>query len=245
MPNNFIKVVILLAFFCPLSIFAQEYQIANSNLFCLNSHLGPSLFLSKDGNYQELDFVKTSILYSNNLKKLTKQEKTLSTKLKKSPRDKKLKAQYKKLKSDKKTYELILKGVVSCQKLLPILLPPAPPVVNYSNAIPSVNYYIYEGALIYANDGRYLGVFSTNKFLYESIANAFGLYGNRFQYESVFNDFGPYGSKFQGNSARNTYSTNPPILYLNGAPVAYFSSNPIKIPRIDPAEFLYAVGRIN
>lgn len=102
----------------------------------------------------------------------------------------------------------------------------APPVANVCAQI--------AGALIYAANNQYLGRL-TNRFDSQSALNEFGTYGSPFAALSTNNQFGQYGSPYSSLSARNPYTSTPPILYINGQAIAYYTTNSFLSPRVSPA----------
>lgn len=120
----------------------------------------------------------------------------------------------------------------------------SPLTASGSGVIPSWSYPAYAGSPIYAADGRYLGILSSNNFHPDSISNEFGLYGSPLSVTSMFNKLSQYGGRFSLLSPFNQYSVNAPIVYLNAQPVAYISINEF-IPgaRIDTAELFVYLGR--
>lgn len=102
----------------------------------------------------------------------------------------------------------------------------APPIANVCAQI--------AGALIIASNNQYLGRL-TNRFDSQSALNEFGIYGSPFAALSTNNQFGQYGSPYSSLSARNPYTTTPPILYINGQAIAYYTTNSLLSPRVSPA----------
>jgi len=100
-----------------------------------------------------------------------------------------------------------------------------------------------EGALVFANDGQFLGKITSNSFAADSLGNTFGLYGNQFSSVSIFNTFGKYGSEYSPLSAFNPLASTPPIIYIGGKPVAYLTVNPSRTPRVDPRAIYPCIGR--
>lgn len=89
---------------------------------------------------------------------------------------------------------------------------------------------------IESQDGAFLGKLTPNKFDNETIFNRFGPYGNKFSQNSFLNKFSPYGNQFSQLSAFNRMAKSPPMIYKNGAFVAYLTKNTMLSPRIDPDE---------
>jgi len=90
------------------------------------------------------------------------------------------------------------------------------------------------GALLFGDDGQYLGRF-TNRFDSQSVLNEFGTYGSRFSSTSTNNEFGTYGSNFSSLSAWNPFASRPPLIVRNGQFVAYYTVNTARTPRVSPA----------
>lgn len=110
--------------------------------------------------------------------------------------------------------------------------------------ISASTYPLLTGGLIYAYDGQFLGVLSSNAFNFQSIANSFGPFGNKFSSTSIFNQYGRYGGLFMNLSPFNQFSQTPPLVYIQGQPAAYITSNEsILGSRIDPVELFIFMGR--
>ena len=86
---------------------------------------------------------------------------------------------------------------------------------------------------IFADDGTFLGFINDNPFDPDSVCNAFGTYGNKFSSLSIWNQFGQYGSNFSALSAFNDFAFSPPVIFENGVPIYFLTTNTIKSPRID------------
>lgn len=107
----------------------------------------------------------------------------------------------------------------------------------------SVSCGLLEGATIYANDGRFLGRITANTFAADSIGNPYGMYGSQFSLWSIFNPFGTYGSQFSNLSAFNQFATQPPVIFVGTAAVAFLTVNQFKPPRIDPYAIYPCIGK--
>ncbi len=118
--------------------------------------------------------------------------------------------------------------------------PAAPPAV-----LPGITSScgVLEGALVFADDGTFLGRITSNTFAADSIGNPFGRYGSEFSTTSIFNAFGPYGSQFSPTSAFNDLATRPPVIFVSGRAVAFLTTNTLKTPRVDPRAILPCIGR--
>lgn len=91
---------------------------------------------------------------------------------------------------------------------------------------------------LWAGDGQFLGVISTDRYDSNSIGNSFGVYGGQFGVYSIVNSFGVYGGQFGAYSPYNPFCPNPPIIVYQGQPVlmitrnAYAQTNGLQV--IDP-----------
>ncbi len=124
---------------------------------------------------------------------------------------------------------------------------PIPSFISYSltsiSSPPGYDYAHVLGGQIYAEDGTYLGVVSSNKYSSDSITNTFGSYGSKYSSTSIKNEFGSYGSPYASQSAYNKYSSSPPVIYVGSTAVCYLSTNTFRSPRCDPDElFSYLAG---
>jgi len=90
-----------------------------------------------------------------------------------------------------------------------------------------------EGAIIIANDNKFLGKISKNQFDSDSINNEFGTYGSQFSSYSIFNKFGIYGSEFSSLSPFNKFTSTPPRIYKENVFIAYLTVNTFMSPRVD------------
>ena len=63
---------------------------------------------------------------------------------------------------------------------------------------------------IYAPDGTYLGVLSSNPFDPDSTSNQFGIHGSPYAANSINNQMGLYGSPYSIQSPNNPYAVSPP-----------------------------------
>jgi hypothetical protein len=120
----------------------------------------------------------------------------------------------------------------------------SPASTTGTGLITSANYAPFGGGLIYAYNGQFLGVLSSNLYSSDSINNSFGAYGNKFSPTSMFNQFSSYGGRFAIQSPFNQFSVQAPIVYLGAQPVAYITNNQyIYGARIDPSELFTFLGR--
>jgi hypothetical protein len=100
-----------------------------------------------------------------------------------------------------------------------------------------------EGAMIFANDGQYLGKITSNEYDTESLGNKYGKYGSSYSSSSIFNQYGTYGSSYSALSPFNPYAATPPIIFVDGKPVAYLTVNTSKTPSLSPTMIYPCVGR--
>jgi len=89
-------------------------------------------------------------------------------------------------------------------------------------------------AVIVAQDGKYLGLISSNEYASKSIINEYGAHGSEYRFDSINNEYSVYGSEYSIKSSYNEYATSPPRVYLGNQFVAYLTKNKFKTPRIDP-----------
>jgi len=77
------------------------------------------------------------------------------------------------------------------------------------------------------NSPERLGRLTTNPYLPDSSANAYGRYGNPYAPNSLNNPFGRYGNPFSPNSPNNPFALDTPRLYGNdGTYLGKLSGNP-------------------
>ena len=120
--------------------------------------------------------------------------------------------------------------------------PPPPPPPTVLPGI-STSCALLEGALIYADDGTFLGEITFNTYAADSIGNPYGRYGSEYSSTSIFNRYGRYGSEYSTTSAFNEFASRPPIIFLNGRAVAYLTVNQFRTPRVDPRALYPCIGR--
>ncbi|BAY24338.1 hypothetical protein NIES2100_41330 [Calothrix sp. NIES-2100] len=91
---------------------------------------------------------------------------------------------------------------------------------------------------LWAADGQFLGVLSSDRYDSNSINNPDGMYGGTYGIYSISNPYGVYGGTYGIYSPYNTYCINPPFVVYQGQVVlvlsknANFQSN--GVPVIDP-----------
>lgn len=92
-------------------------------------------------------------------------------------------------------------------------------------------------AQIWAADGQFLGVLSSNPFAPNSLINP-NTYGCPYNYNSITNSACPYGGDCGMYSPYNCACIKPPIVLYQGQPVLGISKNPHlqtdSLPIIDP-----------
>jgi sporulation protein YlmC with PRC-barrel domain len=94
------------------------------------------------------------------------------------------------------------------------------------------------GSKIIAEDGKFLGTISFDKYSSDSLANPYGTYGSPYSSDSIFNPYGSYGSQYSTMSPFNPYSSTPPKLILDNQILGLLSANPYVFNRIDIDKFL-------
>lgn len=65
---------------------------------------------------------------------------------------------------------------------------------------------------IYAPDGTYLGVLSSNEYDTDSVSNRYGRYGDPYSPDSINNPYGRYGDPYSPDSVTNPYAVSVPTL---------------------------------
>ena len=98
-------------------------------------------------------------------------------------------------------------------------------------------------ATIWAADGTYLGLVSSNPYASESILNNYGSYGSEYQANSIFNAYGTYGGLYGSNSACNSYasSSNVPYVLYQGVKVTYLTINSFVANGSNPVTLISAL----
>ena len=98
----------------------------------------------------------------------------------------------------------------------------------------AMSFQVLLGGYIAADDGKFIGRITTNKYDSDSILNDYGDHGSEYSSDSIFNDYGSYGSEYSGESAFNDMASSPPRVYtINGQFVGYLTTNDYITPRID------------
>lgn len=90
--------------------------------------------------------------------------------------------------------------------------------------------------ILVANDAKFIGLATSDRFATNSVCNEFGPYGSQFSQTSIFNQFGSYGDKFSALSAYNQFSSTPPAIYCENSRQrqVYVTKNTILSPALDP-----------
>jgi hypothetical protein len=202
------------------------------------------LFRNSNGTQSNLSTASAALLVTN-LNKITK---TKIKKIKQSLKEANSKTK-KKLKKELSKQNGILqwnKSVFDAMKSCYAgdIVAPTPAYITGTGLIPSSSYSSFGGGEIYAYDGQFLGILSSNSFNSFSINNSFGSYGSKFSSTSMFNQFGQYGGLFATMSPFNKFTQYPPTVYIAGQPVAYITVNQFVFgARIDPKELFTFLGR--
>jgi hypothetical protein len=79
---------------------------------------------------------------------------------------------------------------------------------------------------LWAADGQFLGVLSSDRYDSNSINNIDGMYGSRYGTYSISNPCGVYGGTYGMYSPHNSYCLNPPFVIYQGQAVLFLSKNP-------------------
>jgi hypothetical protein len=108
-----------------------------------------------------------------------------------------------------------------------LLLSPAPSLLAREAACTQ-----YEGALVIADDGKFLGRI-TSEYSGESIFNKYGM-GSRLKGDSIWNSYSQYGSDSSEKSAMNNYATLPPMLINNRQVIGFLTKNKRIAGAVDP-----------
>jgi hypothetical protein len=88
---------------------------------------------------------------------------------------------------------------------------------------------------LFSNDGKYLGLLSTNIYNSDSVFNEYGTYGSKYSSTSIWDEYGSYGSKYSSFSAFNPYTSTPPIIIdSNGNLLGKVTANPYISGGINP-----------
>lgn len=82
-----------------------------------------------------------------------------------------------------------------------------------------------------APDGTFLGNLDPSQVAPLSVFNPVGLHGSAVGLQSVRNQFGMFGGEYGLYSPVNPHCINPPILLIDGIPIAYITSNPYSVKR--------------
>ena len=98
-----------------------------------------------------------------------------------------------------------------------------------------------EPSYLEAENGKFLGKISSNRYDNKSILNKYGPYGSRYSTTSIFNMYSDYGSRFGSNSVNNPYCSTPPKLVIGGRLLGYVTVNRHVINGISTEAFLYSL----
>lgn len=80
-------------------------------------------------------------------------------------------------------------------------------------------------AQLWANDGQFLGVLSSNQYDPNSICNPNGIYGSSWSATSIGAEYSVYGSKYGAYSPYNPYCVNPPAIFYQKQVVLIVTRN--------------------
>ena len=123
-------------------------------------------------------------------------------------------------------------GLSGFSAILPLAVAPstnplAPSEAVNPAALPGVSTECFEwmGGLIFSNDGKYLGRISNSLYSLDSLANKFGPFGSPNEPTSIWNERGTFGSATGDFSAASANATKPPVLWIEGKPVALVTAN--------------------
>jgi len=92
-----------------------------------------------------------------------------------------------------------------------------------------------------AADRQYLGKITANAYDQNSILNQYGSYGSQYSATSIFNQYCPYGGAYGQFSPENPYTTQPPVLYIDGKRLGVVTTNETIADRIPYSSFIYAL----
>lgn len=94
------------------------------------------------------------------------------------------------------------------------------------------------GAKLFASDGTFLGVITSNSYDSDSIFNDYGKYGSDYSSESIWNDYSDYGDEYNSKSAFNDCASEPPRIVKNNKVIGYLTVNTAKLNGVHPKELL-------
>lgn len=78
---------------------------------------------------------------------------------------------------------------------------------------------------LFAGNGQFLGVLSTDQYNQDSISNPYGQYGSPHGLYSIRNLYGLYGGQHGLYSPYNPYCINPPVIGYQGQAVVMVTRN--------------------
>ncbi|MDF5721420.1 MAG: hypothetical protein PUP91_13265 [Rhizonema sp. PD37] len=91
---------------------------------------------------------------------------------------------------------------------------------------------------LWATDGQFLGLLSSERNDLNSINNPYGIYGSQNGLYSIRNSHGIYGGQYGLYSPYNAYCHNPPIIFYVGQPAIIVTKNVYAqtngLTRVDP-----------
>lgn len=91
---------------------------------------------------------------------------------------------------------------------------------------------------LWAANGQFLGVLSSNQYDPNSICNPKGIYGSSWSATSIQAEFSMYGSEYGVYSPYNLYSVQPPVIVFQNQIVLVVTRNPYAVTNgvqsIDP-----------
>lgn len=93
-------------------------------------------------------------------------------------------------------------------------------------------------SFLLAQDGQFLGLLSSDKYLPDSVMNEYGNYGNLYSSTSIFNQYGQYGSRYACYSPFNPYTSTPPKIILRGKWVGLLTTNSFLLNGLDPHQLI-------
>ncbi|HEY9800286.1 MAG TPA: hypothetical protein V6D25_08000 [Leptolyngbyaceae cyanobacterium] len=101
---------------------------------------------------------------------------------------------------------------------------------------------------LWAGNGQFLGLLSSNRYDVNSISNPHGMYGSQHGLYSISNQYGMYGGQHGLYSPYNSYCLNPPIIFYQQQAVlmvtrnSYVQTNGLQV--IDPDLLIIAYTQL-
>lgn len=103
-------------------------------------------------------------------------------------------------------------------------------------------------AQLWANNGQFLGLLSSNQYDPNSICNPNGIYGSSCSATSIRAEYSMYGGEYGMHSPYNPYCLNPPVIFYRNQRVLVVTRNTYAITNgiqvIDP-DLLFAAYSSN